>query len=130
MTAVTFLKECGTFMLLTADGDKPAGRPFGAVTDIDGQLCVSTGAGKAVYGQMKTNPNVQIVALKSGTRDWIRIDGRAAESGDLSKKARMLDDCPNLRKHHSSAEDPSFHLFCITVEKAVLYTQGGAVDLA
>lgn len=116
-------------MLLTADGDKPAGRPFGAVAEINGKLCVCTGAEKAVYAQMKRNPNVQIVALKNGTRDWIRIDGRAVESDSLAKKARMLDDCPNLHKHHSSADDPTFHLFCISVGKAVLYTQDGALEL-
>lgn len=124
-----FLKECGAFMLLTVDGDRPAGRPFGAVTEIDGKLCVCTGAEKAVYAQMKRNPNVQIVALKRGTRDWIRIDGRAEESADERNKARMLEDCPNLLKHHVTASDPSFHLFCVTVERAVLYTNDGAVTL-
>ena len=77
--ATEFLRECGAFMLLTVNDGKPAGRPFGAVTEIDGELYVSIGEGKAVFMQIMKNPNVQLVALKSGTRDWVRISGIAAE---------------------------------------------------
>lgn len=117
----TFLKECGAFMLLTLDGDKPAGRPFGAVTEIGGDLYLSTGANKAVYRQIMENSNVQIVALKAGTRDWIRIDGAAEECFSLEKKAYMLEDCPNLRKHHAAADDEKFHLIRVRVKSAVLH---------
>lgn len=124
-----FLKECGAFMLLTTEKGAPAGRPFGAVTEMDGDLYVCTGAHKAVYRQMKENPRVQIVALKNGTRDWIRVDGVASECGSLEKKARMLEDCSNLRKHHASAEDETFHLIRIRVTKSVLHAAGGTREL-
>ena len=29
-----FLKECGSFFVLTINGDYPAGRPFGAVMEV------------------------------------------------------------------------------------------------
>ena len=32
--AYEFLKECGSFFVLTINGDYPAGRPFGAVMKI------------------------------------------------------------------------------------------------
>lgn len=123
--ACQFLKECGAFMLLTTDGDRPVGRPFGAVTEIDGDLYLSTAARKAVYAQMQANSNVQIIALKQGTRDWIRIDGVAEDCGELAKKQRMLDDCPNLLKHHSTAEDPKFTLIRVRVSSAELHTAAG-----
>lgn len=121
-----FLKECGVFYLLTLNGGKPAGRPFGAVTEADGDLFVSTSAGKDVYRQMKENERVQIVALKYGSRDWIRVDGIAEECGDPDKKELLLQDCPNLRRHFNSADDPAFLCFRIRVTDSVLYTDSGA----
>ena len=122
-----FLRECGAFMLLTVNDGKPAGRPFGAVTEIGGALYLS--AGKPVFEQLKKNGNVQIVALKAGTRDWIRVDGFAEECFDMTVKAQMLNDCPNLLKHHATAQDETFHAFRVTVESAKLYTVSGMRDL-
>ena len=36
--AYEFLKECGVFYVLTINGDYPAGRPFGAVMEVDEDL--------------------------------------------------------------------------------------------
>lgn len=38
--AYEFLKECGSFFVLTINKDYPAGRPFGAVMEIDDDLYV------------------------------------------------------------------------------------------
>ena len=37
-----FLKECGSFFVLTINSDYPAGRPFGAVMEIGEDLYLST----------------------------------------------------------------------------------------
>lgn len=123
--ACKFLRECGAFMLLTLNGDRPAGRPFGAVTEIGGALYISAGAGKPVFKQLHENANVQIVALKAGTRDWVRIDGVCEECFDLQTKRQILLECPNLLKYHPSAEDETFHAFCITPSRIEMHTQGG-----
>ena len=114
--ACEFLRECGAFMLLTLNGGKPAGRPFGAVCEIDGDMYISSGAGKPVFEQLKANGSVQLVALKAGTRDWVRVSGTAEECFSLETKAQMLKECPVLLKHHSRADDPAFHIFRIKVE--------------
>ena len=44
--AYEFLKECGVFYVLTADKNKPSGRPFGAVMEHEGALYISTGKTK------------------------------------------------------------------------------------
>lgn len=62
-----------------------------------GELYISTSDTKAVYKQLKTNPAVQLTAIKPGTREWIRIDGEAIETSDLDAKAQMLKDAPGLR---------------------------------
>ena len=116
MTATEFLKDCGTFYLLTVDGDAPKGRPFGAVTEMGGKLYLCTGEHKALFSQLMASPKAELLALKAGTREWIRIDGEIAVSH--AKKERMLADCPNLLKHHKTADDPAFCLLEMTVARA------------
>ncbi len=71
-----FLNDCGVFFVTTVNENLPAARPFGAVMEYEGELYLSTGNTKDVYFQMKKNPNIQVVALKHDTRDWIRVLGR------------------------------------------------------
>lgn len=113
--AFEFLKECGYFYVLTINGDFPAGRPFGAVAEYDGKLYISTNDGNNAHTQLRENGNVQIVAKKEKTREWIRITGKAVECDDIEIKRKMLKDCPVLSKHFLSAEDKHFLLFRIDV---------------
>lgn len=110
-----FLKECGYFYVLTINGDFPAGRPFGAVMEYNGKLFVSTSDGNKVHKQLRENGHVQILAKKEGTREWIRITGNATECNDIEMKQKMLDECPALSKHFSSAESEHYLLFQIEV---------------
>lgn len=108
-----FLKACGAFFVLTVNGDFPAGRPFGAAMEEDGFLFISTGSEKAVCQQLKAHPQMQILALKPGTREWMRLHGIAEECHDVSVKERMLRECPVLKKHYASADAPHFAVFRI-----------------
>ena len=38
--AYEFLKECGSFFVLSINGDYPAGRPFGAVMEVEEDKCL------------------------------------------------------------------------------------------
>lgn len=113
--AYNFLKECGYFYVLTMNGDFPAGRPFGAVMEYNDKLFISTHDGNKVHKQLRENGNIQIVAKKETTRDWIRITGKASECNDIKMKQKMLDKCPILSKHFSAAEDEHYLLFEIDV---------------
>lgn len=119
--ACDFLKECGVFFVLTVNGGAPAGRPFGAVMEHEGALYISTADVKQVYAQLKTEPRVQLLALKSGTRSWMRLTGTAAECGEAAIKARMLEECPVLRKHFENADSPHYAVFRIDIEKEEMY---------
>lgn len=110
-----FLKECGYFYVLTINGDFPAGRPFGAVMEQNGKLFISTNDGNKVHKQLGENGNIQIVAKKEATREWIRITGKAAECNEIDMKKKMLEECPVLSKHFSAAEDEHYLLFQIEV---------------
>lgn len=110
-----FIKECGAFFVLTVNDDFPAGRPFGAIMEMDNDLYISTADTKEVYRQLRQHENMQIIALKPGTREWIRVSGIAAECTDLKVKQKMLEECPALSKHYSSAHEPHYNVFRIQI---------------
>lgn len=124
-----FLAECGTFFIATINENAPAVRPFGAVMEIDGELYFSTANYKDVYNQLINNPLLQIVALKAGTRDWIRIDGSAIEVSDLDTKQKMLEFCPVLQKRFDSSSCDYFALFKIVDMTSVLSIGGEFIPL-
>lgn len=116
-----FIKECGVFFVLTINDDYPAGRPFGAIMEYNDDLYISTGDVKAVYRQLKKHQEMQIIALKNGTREWVRVNGTAVECNDLEVKRKMLSECPALGKHFASPDAPHFVVFQVKVIKADLY---------
>ena len=120
-----FLKSCGVFFVTTINGEGPASRPFGAVMEYEGHLYISTGNTKDVYNQFLQNPNIQIVALKKETREWIRINGKAIETKDLKEKRIMLKECPILSKRFDSETCENFALFKITNMESYLCTDSG-----
>lgn len=124
-----FLKECGVFILSTINEEAPAARPFGAVMEHNGELYFSTTNMKDVYFQLIKNPQIQIVAMKSGTREWIRILGQAHEVLDLNSKQMMLDVCPVLMKRFDSKESDNFALFKIINMTTFLFTDNGSKKL-
>lgn len=113
--AYDFIKECGSFFLLTINEEFPAGRPFGAIMEKDGDLYITTADNKAVYKQLVENANVQLIAMKPGTREWLRLTGKAHECYELETKAQMLQECPNLRKYHTSPDEKHYNVFRVKV---------------
>lgn len=124
-----FLRACGVFFVSTAEGEKPQTRPFGAVMEEDGILYLSTSRQKNVYAQMKKNPEIQVVCLKPGTREWLRVEARAEEEKSREKKERMLDACPVLKRRFESSDDKNFALFALHVRRALRMTDEGAEEL-
>ena len=121
--AYKFLKECGVFYIATVNEGAPAVRPFGAVLEFEGELYVSTAKYKSVYEQFVSDKKIQIIALKTGTRDWIRIDGKVVEAHDLLIKQAMLDEYPNLAKRFDK-DSVDYALFKITEMEATVNVGG------
>ena len=91
--AYEFLKECGSFFVLTLNGDYPAGRPFGAVMEVGDYLYLSTNDMNNTHKQMREHNKIQIVAKKSDSREWIRITGIAIECDDKELKDKFTQVC-------------------------------------
>ena len=116
-----FINECGPFFVLTVKENAPIGRPFGAIMEDDDHLYISTSNLKEVYKQMKENPNIAIIALKPGTRLWMRLSAKAFETFDLAIKAKMLEVCPQIQKHYHSADDCIYAVFKLEVDNVEFY---------
>ncbi len=110
-----FLRECGCFYVLTVNGDFPAGRPFGAVMEVGEDLYLATHDGNQAHSQLRANGNIQILAMKPGTREWLRTTGKTEECDSLDMKQRMMDDSPILKRHYPSADDEHYLLFRVKV---------------
>ncbi len=124
-----FLRSCNTFFVAAENNGSPAVRPFGAIMEYENELYISTGKQKDVYQQLKKCGKIQIVALKNGTRDWIRVSGIAEEVGDPAIKQAMLNECPVLRKHFSESTHPEYAVFKIATTSSMLNTRGEFVEL-
>ena len=114
--AYEFLKECGAFFVLSINGDYPAGRPFGAVMEVDDTLYLSTNDMNEAHKQIRENEHIQIVAKKAESREWIRITGLATESEDSDLKKRMLEECPILQQRFGAVGMEHFILLKVEVE--------------
>lgn len=113
--AYEFLKECGCFYVFTINKHFPAGRPFGAVMEHGGKLFISTNNKNEAHKQLRSNGNIQIVAKKEASRQWIRITGKATECSDIKIKQKMLEECPVLWERFSSAENEHYLLFQVDI---------------
>lgn len=114
--AYEFLKECGSFFVLTINGDYPAGRPFGAVMEVGEDLYLSTNDMNEAHKQMREHEQMQIIAKKPDTREWIRITGISEECNDKVLKQRMLEECPILQQRFGDVGMEHFIMFKVKVE--------------
>ena len=115
-----FLKECGTFFVLSINGDCPAGRPFGAVMEDGEYLYLSTNDMNEAHKQIRVNGNIQIVAKKPDSREWIRISGVATECDDSTLKEKMLEECPILKQRFGTVGYEHFILLQVSVNNVEL----------
>lgn len=113
--AYDFLKECGYYYLLTMNNDFPAGRPFGSIYEHNDLLYLCTGDSNQVHRQLRKNGNIQLLAKKEGTRQWLRITGKASEVTDPAVRQLVFEECPSVKAHVSRADDEHFLVFQVEV---------------
>ena len=119
---INFIKECKVFWVNTTNGVEPKSRPFGAISYDGEYLYIATANNKNVCNEIISNPNVSIVTIKPGTRNWIRISGIALLEGRLEKKKLLFDDNPILYQRYDTIEDPKLRVFKIEVKSKEWYS--------
>ena len=114
--AYDFLRECGAFFVLTINGDYPAGRPFGVIVEVNEHLYIATNDMNQVHKQSREHEQIQIVAKKSDSRDWIRITGLATECKNDHVVRKMIDDYEVMKRKYGSGDTEHLLIFRVTVE--------------
>ena len=110
------IKECGTYYLVTINGDYPAARPFGSLKEIGGEIYFGTNDQNEAHKQLRANPHVQIVASKP-KGGWIRMTGLAEEATDPEIKNQMLEGS-RMKARYEEIGLEHYLVFRFTVEKA------------
>jgi uncharacterized pyridoxamine 5'-phosphate oxidase family protein len=118
-----FLKQNNTFYVATVDGDKPAIRPFGAVTEINGKLYIVTNNKKDVYKQIEKNPVVAICCMaQDGT--WLRLVANVEVDPKRESRVKMLEDVPVLKTMYNP-DDGIVEVLFLKDAVAVFYPPSG-----
>jgi uncharacterized pyridoxamine 5'-phosphate oxidase family protein len=85
---------------------------------MDGKLLFGVGDFKAVYKQMKANPQVEIAACKPDGH-WLRYTGTAVFEDDYKYAEAMLDKAPNLRAIYNDETGNKLAMFHLENATAV-----------
>lgn len=121
------LKNVGTFFVGTIEGSQPRVRPFSSVTEFEGNVYLCTNNTKAVYGQLMSNPKVEICGTgKDGT--WIRVAGEMMRDDRDEARAAMLAD-PTGPSNLYKLGDGIFEVFCLKNAVCTKYSFTGKPEV-
>ena len=121
---VEALKNAGVFFLATVDGEQSRVRPFGAVEEIDGKICLLTSNKKDVFKQVVAHPLVEMSGMnKDGT--WIRVSGKLVRVEGDEAAAKFLELEPDLKRMYR-AGDGNVEILELTQAKGTLYSFAAA----
>lgn len=107
--------------IATAEGDQPHVRPFGQLTEQEGNLYINTGKWKRVYRQMKENPKVELCVFAKGK--VARVTAKAVETDNDALRWKVLASQPGVANMYAGKEE-MLALFRLTDIKAVVTERG------
>ena len=113
------LKKVGVFYIATEEGDQARVRPFGSVTEFEGEAYICCGNFKEVYKQIVANPKVELCGMYDAT-SWLRVAATLKEDGRIEVQEAILAD-PTGPKGLYTAGDGRLAVFKLTDVKAVKY---------
>ncbi len=110
---IKFANENPVSFLATMDSSQPRVRGFQLWYADKSGLYYSSGAGKEIIQQLKTNPNVEVcfVNTKSQGLQQVRITGTVEFIENLEMKKKLLDARPFLKQAGLTPENPGLILF-------------------
>ena len=114
-----FLKEAGTFIVTTVDGDQPKARPFGYQALEDGKVLFGVGDYKDCYKQLQANPKVEILAVKPDMT-WLRYTGTAVFETDPKYAEHALETMPELKAIYTPESGKKMAMFHLENAHAVI----------
>lgn len=112
-----FLKENLNGIFTTVEDGKPKSRAFQFLFADGKKVYFCTENNKAVFRQIKENPNVSFCAHKADFSYVLSISGKATFVNDINLKARTLDEYPALKEMFKTPNNPILELFYVDVEE-------------
>ena len=112
-----FLKENLNGIFTTVEDGKPKSRVFQFLFADGKKVYFCTENNKAVYKQIKENPNVSFCVHKPDFSYVLSICGKATFVNDVNLKARTLDEYPALKEMFKTPNNPILELFYVDVEE-------------
>ena len=94
----------------TVDNGAPRVRPFQYQFESDGKLWFCTGKNKAVAGQLRADPRVEICAV-GADMGWLRVSGRVVFVDEPAIKESILAGQELIKSRYGSADNPDFAVF-------------------
>lgn len=112
-----FLKENLNGIFTTVEDGKPKSRAFQFLFADGKKVYFCTENNKAVFRQIKENPNVSFCAHKADFSCVLSISGKVTFVNDINLKARTLDEYPALKEMFKTPNNPILELFYVDVEE-------------
>ena len=112
-----FLKENLNGIFTTVEDGKPKSRAFQFLFADGKKVYFCTENNKAVFRQIKENPNVSFCVHKPDFSYVLSISGKATFVNDVNLKARTLDEYPALKEMFKTPNNPILELFYVDVEE-------------
>lgn len=113
----SFLKENLNGIFTTVEDGKPKSRAFQFLFSDGKKVYFCTENNKAVYKQIKENPNVSFCTHKTDFSYVLSISGKATFVNDINLKTRALNEYPMLKEIFKTSDNPVFELFYVDVEE-------------
>lgn len=112
-----FLKENLNGIFTTVEDGKPKSRAFQFLFADGKKVYFCTENNKAVFRQIKENPNVSFCAHKADFSYVLSISGKVTFVNDINLKARTLDEYPALKEMFKTPNNPILELFYVDIEE-------------
>lgn len=111
------LKKNPNGILATQDGNGVKTRVFQYLFSDGNKVYFCTNSEKAVYRQLKDNPNISFCTNTQNFNPVLSLNGKAVFVEDLALKTRALDENPGIKGIYKSADNPVFKIFYLDVKE-------------
>ncbi len=116
------LKANPNGVLASKDGQGLKTRVFQYLFSDGNKVYFCTNSEKAVYAQLKADPNVSFCTYPQNFAPVLSLNGKAVFVEDGSLKKRALDENPMIKNIYKSHENPIFKLFYIDVKEVETFS--------
>lgn len=114
---VSILEENPNGVLATHNDGKIRTRVFQYLFAEGKKIYFSTSSEKAVFAQMKQNPNVSFCTYPPNYAPVLSLSGKVTFVEDVNLKEKALNENPGIKSIYASPENPIFKILYLEIEE-------------